>query len=232
MHQIVDFFANTRYYVYHCSDFMEVMSSQPQSTPEQHKLNVSSRSPQQTKGQLRTMRLAGQVPCVIYGSGASENISVPLKELVKELAKPGIFSRVFETDTHGKLLISSIQFCNLKDTPLHVDFRRLAANQTIKLLVRIVLVNEETSVGIKRGGALNIVHHHLEILAPATQIPDAIHVDISQLDIGETVHLNTLTLPKGVQVLHVQPDEAIVSIVPPSSEESASSTEGSGTASA
>lgn len=205
------------------------MSSQPHSAPEQNTLSVSSRDVQQTKGQIRTLRLSGQVPCVIYGSGPSENVSVPLKEMVREISKPGIFSRVFETGKHGKMLISSIQFCNVKDTPLHVDLRRLTADQKVKLSVRIIFLNEETSIGIKRGGELNIVHHHLEILTPVTHIPESIQIDLGQLDIGATIHLNAVQLPEDMQVLHVHPDEAIVSIVPPSSEESAESTEASGT---
>lgn len=210
------------------------MSSQPQqssSVPEQHTLTVNARDVQQTKGQIRTLRISGQVPCVIYGSGPSENVSIPLKEMIREINKPGVFSRVFETEQYGKMLISSIQFCNVKDIPLHVDLRRLSADQKVKLSVRITFINEETSIGIKRGGELNIVHHNLEILTPVTHIPEFIQVDLSQLDIGETIHLNTIQLPEDIQVLHVKADEAIVSIVPPSSGESSESTEASGTTS-
>jgi large subunit ribosomal protein L25 len=231
MGKMVDFFANKSYHVYHCLDFMEAMSSQPQSVPEQHTLIIRDRDVNQTKGQIRTLRLSGQVPCVIYGSGPSENVSIPLKELVREISKPGIFSRVFETEKYGKMLISSIQFCNVKDVPLHVDLRRLSENQKVKLSVRLTFINEEISIGIKRGGELNIVHHNLEILTPVTHIPEFIQIDLSQLDIGETIHLNTVQLPQGIQVLHVQEDEAIVSIVPPSSEEPSAATEASGTTS-
>lgn len=196
------------------------MSSQPQSTLDSARvLNVSPRDIKQTKSQIRALRLSGGVPCVLYGSGPSENLSVPMKEITRELESPGVFSRVFELPEYGKALISAIQFCNVKDRPLHVDFRRLSADQKVKLLIRVVFLHEDKSLGLKRGGALNVVHHHLEVLVPVEHIPESIEVDLSHLDIGETLHLDKIQLPKGVQVLHVQHNEAIVSIVPPSAEE-------------
>lgn len=180
-------------------------------------LTVYPRQAHQTKGQIRALRLSGRIPCVLYGEGPSENVSVCAKDIASELEKPGIFSRVFQVQDHGKVLISSIQFCSVKDRPVHVDLRRLSKNQKIKLLVRIAFLHQDKSVGIKRGGALNVVHHHLEILAPADHIPEVIEVDISNLDIGQTIHLESIALPKDVQVLHVEKDEAIASIVPPSS---------------
>ncbi|PPE04191.1 50S ribosomal protein L25 [Holospora curviuscula] len=178
-------------------------------------LTVYPRKPHQTKGEIRALRLSGRIPCVLYGGGPSENLSVCAKDISKELEIPGIFSRVFHLSDHGKALISSIQFCSVKDRAIHIDLRRLSGHQKINLLVRIVFLNQDKSIGIKRGGALNVVHHHLEVLAPASRIPESIEVDLSSLDIGQTIHLTSITLPEDVQVLHVEKDEAIVSIVPP-----------------
>ncbi|ETZ06760.1 50S ribosomal protein L25 [Holospora obtusa F1] len=180
-------------------------------------LTVYPRNANQTKGQIRALRLSGRIPSVLYGQGPSENISVCAKNIAFELEKPGIFSRVFQLPNYGKVLISAIQFCSVKDKPIHVDFRRLSKDQKIKILVRIVFLNQDKSVGIKRGGALNIVHHHLEVFAPVDCIPEAIDVDLLNLDIGQTIHLESIQLPEGIQVLHVEKDEAIASIVPPSS---------------
>ena len=180
-------------------------------------LTVTPRKAHQTKGEIRALRISGQIPCVLYGGAPSENLSVCSKEIFRELENPGVFSRVFNLSHYGKALISSIQFCSVKDRPIHIDLRRLLEHEKIKILVRVVFLHQDKSVGIKRGGALNIVHHHLEVLTPAHRIPKAIEVDLSSLDIGQTIHLTSLTLPEGVQVLHVEKDEAIASIVPPSS---------------
>ena len=73
----------------------------------------------------------------------------------------------------------------------------------------------DASPGVKRGGAVNIVTHTVEVVCPADAIPESIDVDISELDISHSKHLNEVTLPKGIRVVG-RPDMTLVTVVPPS----------------
>lgn len=114
----------------------------------------------------------------------------------------------------GMVLVKDMAFLPTKDTPIHIDFLRLKERMVVSVPLRFT--HEEKSPGIKRGGVLNIIHYTLELSVLSKSIPQEILVDLTGMDIGQTLQLNQITLPEGAKALHVSEDEGIVSVVAPS----------------
>lgn len=171
------------------------------------------------KGATRALRREGRVPAVLYGGEeAPAHFSLDPIQLDKELHKTGFMSRVFELPFQGKkekALARAVQFHPVTDLPLHVDFYRITKGAKITLFVPIQFINELASPGIKRGGVLNIINHNLEVVADVDRIPSHIEVDLTGLEIHDTIHLNHLKLPEGVAPAHSERDNDIANIVAP-----------------
>lgn len=171
------------------------------------------------KGATRALRREGRVPAVLYGGEeAPAHFSLDPIQLDKELHKTGFMSRVFELPFQGKkekALARAVQFHPVTDRPLHVDFYRITKGAKITLFVPIQFINELASPGIKRGGVLNIINHNLEVIADVDRIPSHIEVDLTGLEIHDTIHLNNLKLPEGVAPAHSERDNDIANIVAP-----------------
>jgi len=155
------------------------------------------------KGGAREARRQGFVPGVLYG-GDMDPVAINLKhnELIKAI-NSGRFLANMITITHdGKkqtVFARDVQFDPVKDLPVHVDFQRVSAKDVITVEVAVHFLNEEKAPGIKRGGVLNVVRHAIEVNCPAGKIPESIEVDISALDIGDSVHISSVTLPDEVE---------------------------------
>ena len=134
-------------------------------------------------------------------------------------------------DAGGKSLRTlpkDVQFHPVSSRPVHVDFLRIGEHSTVTVAVPVRFDNEEASPGIKRGGVLNVVRHELELVCDAAEIPDEIHVDLDGLDIGDSIHISAIKLPKGVESAITDRDFTIATLVAPSamkSEEGDTSTE-------
>jgi len=98
-----------------------------------------------------------------------------------------------------KVLTKSIQYHPVTDMPVHIDFFRVTNDTIIDVVVPAVFVGEDTSPGIKRGGILNVVRYNIEVKCPAGSIPDNLTVDISEMDIGDSIHISEVDLPDGVK---------------------------------
>jgi large subunit ribosomal protein L25 len=98
---------------------------------------------------------------------------------------------------------------------MHVDFLRVSEGAIIRVNVAVHVLNADQSPGVKRGGAVNIVTHTVNVECPAEAIPESIDVDISDVDINHSKHLSDVQLPKGVRVI-AQGDITLVTVVPPS----------------
>ena len=110
-----------------------------------------------------------------------------------------------------------VQLNPVSDRPVHVDFLRLAEGTTVKLDIPVHFHGQDVSPGLKKGGVLNIVRHTMPLSCPAEKIPNTIEVDVSKLDINESIHIDNLNLPEGVKVLLRGRDFTICSIVAPTS---------------
>lgn len=155
------------------------------------------------KGAARTVRRAGDVPGVIYGGDAKEpeTISLDANELWKTIIKGRFLSTVFEIDVDGKktkAIPRDVQLDPVKDTPLHVDFQRVGADNRVRLKIPMRYINEAASPGLKRGGVLNIVRREVEVWAPADNLPDHFEADLTGLEIGRSIHISAVKLPDGV----------------------------------
>ena len=172
------------------------------------------------KGAARAVRRMGQVPAVIYGGGQPPEAIALDANQARHLIFAGHFlTTVFEIDVAGRrtrAIPRDYQLDPVKDTPVHVDFLRLAAGQTIRVEVPVHVTGQDDSPGLKRGGALNVVRHTVELEVPADNIPDSIDADISGLDIGDSLHVSALALPGGARVTLTEHDATIVTVVPPS----------------
>ncbi|MFN8830693.1 MAG: 50S ribosomal protein L25/general stress protein Ctc [Labrys sp. (in: a-proteobacteria)] len=170
------------------------------------------------KGAARAVRRAGHVPAVIYGAGKAPTPIALDANKTNLLVYAGHFlTTIFEIEVDGektRAIPRDYQLDPVTDRVVHVDFLRLAAGARVRLMIPVHVTGTETSPGVKRGGAVNIVSHSLELMVPADDIPEAVVVDISGLDINGSVHISQVTLPAGTKRVHSD-DETLVSIVPP-----------------
>ncbi|MEA3002941.1 MAG: large subunit ribosomal protein [Sphingomonadales bacterium] len=172
------------------------------------------------KGASRAVRRTGRVPAVIYGQKQEPlSIHVEEKALVKMLSTGHFMNSVVMIDVAGgqsRTLPKDVQFHPVTDRPLHVDFLRIAEHSTVTVNVPIRFVGEDRSRGIKRGGVLNAVRHELELVCDAAGIPDEIEIDLSGLDIGDSLHFSQVTLPEGATSAITDRDFTIATMVPSS----------------
>ena len=172
------------------------------------------------KGASRALRREGRVPAVIYGGNDEVlSIHVEAKELVRQLGTGHFFSSVVEVEVGGaklRTLPKDVAFHPVSDRPLHVDFLRLAKDAKDHVNVPVHFVNEAASPGLKRGGVLNIVRHELELVCDADLIPEEIQIDVTGLDVGDSIHISHVTLPAGSLSAITDRDFTIATIVAPS----------------
>ncbi|QUS41228.1 50S ribosomal protein L25/general stress protein Ctc [Tardiphaga alba] len=172
------------------------------------------------KGAARAERRAGRIPAVIYGDNKPPlAISVDDKELRLRIQAGRFLTTIFNIELDGqkhRVIPRDYHLDPVKDFPIHVDFFRLGEGATIRVNVPLHVNGAETAPGVKRGGTINIVAHTIELEAEADSIPQYLEVDVSALDIGSSLHITDLKLPKGVKTLARDADLTLVTIVPPS----------------
>ena len=175
--------------------------------------------PQVGKGAARAVRREGRVPGVIYGDDQPPlAISVDLIDLRTRIYAGRFLTTIYDIEVDGtkhRVIPRDYQLDPVMDFPLHVDFLRLGKGATIRVNIPVHVTNAEQSPGVKRGGAVNLVQHTLEVRCPPEAIPSAIDVDIGGLEINHSKHLSDVVLPEGVKVVG-RLDFTLVTIVPPS----------------
>lgn len=171
------------------------------------------------KGAARATRRAGRVPAVIYGNKeASVLISIDPLDLLQQLRGPGFFARVYEIEIGGKkhqVLARDLQVDPVTDRPIHVDFMRFSEATRLNIDVQVVFENHEESPGLKRGGVLNVVRHTVEMRCKPNSIPESITVDLTGLDIGDSVHISAIEVPEDVELAVADRDFTVATIAAP-----------------
>src|SRR5438270_5401438 len=171
------------------------------------------------KGAARAERRAGRVPGVIYGDGQPPlNVSVDHAELKQRIYAGRFLTTICELDLDGakhRVIPRDFQLDAVKDLPVHVDFMRLGEGAQIRVRIPVHVKNADQAPGVKRGGAVNIVTHTVEVVCSPDHIPEAIDVDISGLEINYSKHLDEVALPPDIRVVG-RLDQTLVTIVPPS----------------
>ncbi len=166
-------------------------------------------------GGAREVRNAGKVPGILYGGTlAPVPIAVSLNAFKKALYT-GKLAGHLVTLKYGeetqKVIAKSIDFHPVTDTPIHFDLYRVDEHAKIRISVPVHFKNHEASPGLKKGGALNVSIHELEILVPADHIPEDIAIDLTGLEIGASIHVSDLKLPS--DVVAVQAGTVVVASV-------------------
>jgi large subunit ribosomal protein L25 len=173
------------------------------------------------KGASRAVRRTGRVPAVIYGAGQpAVTIHVEEKILVRQLSSGHFMNSVVELEIDGGKVIRTlprdVQFHPVSDRPIHVDFFRLSGNSVITVQVPVHFTDEDKSPGMKRGAVLNIVRHELQLDCASNAIPDQIEVSLAGRDVGDSIHISAIVLPKGVTSHIHDRDFTIATMVAPS----------------
>lgn len=192
---------------------------------------VVEKRDQTGKGAARAARRAGRVPGIIYGGDEPPvTISFNYNSLNKSIRQGGFMSTQFMVDTgDGKpvrVIPRDLQLDPVRDFPLHVDLLRLVKGATINIEIRVLFKGEEESPGLKRGGVLNIVRHEVELICPIESIPEQLEGDLSELDIGDSLHISAITLPEGVTPAITDRDFTIATIAAPTVEAEPTEEEG------
>ena len=173
------------------------------------------------KGPAFQARQKGLIPGVIYGGkGETENVAVDARTLERAIEAGHFLTSLLMLDVGGKktrVIPREVQLDPVSDRPVHVDFMRLAEGATVRLDIPVHFNGQETSPGLKKGGVLNVVRHTIGLICPAEKIPNTIEVDVSGLDINESIHISALTLPNGVKPVIRGRDFTVCSIVAPTS---------------
>lgn len=172
------------------------------------------------KGAARSVRREGRIPGVIYGGGEPPKpIALSWHEVNKLIYAGGFMTTTFEIDVEGEketVIPRDYQLDPVKDKPLHVDFLRVRAGQRIAVEVPVHAVGQEDCVGLKQGGVLNLVLHAIGLSVPADNIPEAITVDVAKMNIGDSIHVSNLVLPRGSRLAAVGDEEAtVLTLAPP-----------------
>ncbi len=188
---------------------------------QKQQLNVTSRTGL-GKGAARRIRREGNIPAVLYGLGSSTPVSVNRKEMVHILNTGAGASSLLSIKLDGtgdeKLaIIRDFQKDPVKNLIIHADFLEVATDKPIHVTVPVVL-SEGDIKGVKEGGILQQPMRELAVECLPLNIPENILVDVSNLGVGETIHLGDVRLPDGVKT-DVEQDHVVVTIAAPVSEE-------------
>jgi large subunit ribosomal protein L25 len=173
------------------------------------------------RGPARALRRDGKVPVIVYG-GKDEPLmlAMPLKEIKRELqSNPRFYSSLLDLEVDGqklRVLPREAQLHPVSDDPIHIDFMRAAEGARVIVEVPVVFRNEAASPGLKRGGVLNIVRRTIELSCPVETIPAQIEIDLTGLEINDSVHISSVTLPEGVRPTITDRDFTICGVTPPS----------------
>jgi large subunit ribosomal protein L25 len=173
-------------------------------------------------GASRRLRRAGNIPGIVYG-GDKDAVSIELnhKELFLKFRHEAFHASILDLILDGKkeqVLLRDYQMHHVRTEITHVDFQRVSATEKIHVKVPLHFVNAEIAPGVKLGGG--IVTHILteaDVSCLAKDLPEYVEVDLSKMEIGQTIHLSEVTLPKGVEFVKLVhgDDSAIANVTKP-----------------
>ena len=160
------------------------------------------------KADARRMRRAGLLPGIIYGGGKPDvPLTINANAIGKLLNEEAFYTSMLEVKVKGKrgkntVLLKDVQWDPLMDTAMHLDFMRVSSADSVTVEVPVIAINFEKCPGDVAGGLLDMIRHVLEVTCRADSIPDSVEVDCANLNIGDTVHIEDIVLPKGAEVQH------------------------------
>ncbi|MGB9667829.1 MAG: 50S ribosomal protein L25/general stress protein Ctc [Thermosulfidibacteraceae bacterium] len=173
------------------------------------------------KGVARKLRRSGYIPAVIYGGDfGSKAIAVKASTVQKYLKGLVREAHVWKINIEGigvrDVIVKDVQKHPVTGEILHIDFYELVATRTVSLAVPLKFVGE--CIGVKKGGTLEIIRNEIEIECLPKDIVEEIEVDVSSLDIGDTLFVRDIKVPEGIRIA-LEPDEPVVTVVTVEEEE-------------
>jgi large subunit ribosomal protein L25 len=177
------------------------------------------------KGGARATRREGRIPGILYGDKKEpESIAVEYRAITQQLLTGHFQSTIFTLNVDGtktRVIPRGVQLDPIRDFPIHVDFMRVSKDALVTVDVPVHFLNEAASPGLKRGGVLNIVRHEIPVRCPADAIPDHFDVDLTGLEIGNSIHISAIKLPPNVRPTVSKRDFTVATIVGRTAEEAA-----------
>ena len=172
-----------------------------------------------SKGDIRSLRLNGNVPGIVYGgTQQNEKVLVSKKTLKILIDKENFLSNIIVLNLDGKpqnVLPKEITYNVITDEPTHIDFLRVVTGVKIRIEVPVQFINHEKSPGLKRGGVLNIVRRKIELKCPSEKIPESITIDLDGIEIGESFKISSIKLEEGVTPTIIGRDFVIATLAAP-----------------
>lgn len=178
------------------------------------------RQGKQTRSDLKQLRNSGKVPAVVYGYG-TKNTSVKVDEVefikvIRDVGRNGVIDLGVGSKTI-KVMVSDYQFDPLKNQITHIDFLAINMSEERTVEVQVQLVGE--AVGAKEGGVVEQPLFNLEVTATPENIPETIEVDISELQVNDSLAVSDIKI-SGDFTIENNPEDSIVTVVPPTDEPS------------
>ncbi len=179
------------------------------------------------KGASRRLRRDGKVPGVVYGHGfEARAITLGHDEIFHQLEHEAFYSHILTLKLDKKpikVVLKDLQRHPFKQNIMHIDLQKIDEDEKLTMRVPIHFINEDKSVGVKSGGMINHIMNDLEIACLPKDLPEYIEIDLQEVELGSSVHLEDLKLPDGVELIAAiqgeDLDAAVVSIVMPKAEE-------------
>ena len=185
-------------------------------------LNADNRVRTGTNKNREIRRNESMVPAVIYGNNEdTKNIKLYLNEITKASESELFFTQVLKIMLDGneeKVVLKELQREPEKGKFLHADFMRVSSKTKLKVVVPIRFVNEDDCIGVKNeGGVITKLIRELEVSCLASNIPEAIEIDLLEVSLNESLRLSDINLEEGVEIpnLDESSDQMIVNVAPP-----------------
>jgi len=181
------------------------------------------------KGISRSLRRQGLVPGVVYGKGMEAcNVAVDPKALNQAIATAAGWNTLITLQGSGSfdgkvVILKDVQVDQLRRSPIHYDFQTVDLAKTVHVMVPVHTVGK--SKGEKLGGALQVIRHELEVVCLPANIPTSIDIDVTELVIGEVVHINDIAFPAGIEPAPHEANFTVVTVTGHKAEEAESTAE-------
>ncbi|MHA1558418.1 MAG: 50S ribosomal protein L25/general stress protein Ctc [Alphaproteobacteria bacterium] len=192
---------------------------------------ILSAEERDNKVTARFLRKSGFTPGVVYGKNeGTQMISLNSKEFCGLCNSVSFFNKVYTLSINGKKRLAiprEVQRHPVTDNVVHVDFQYVAKNSKIRVFIPLIVVNSDKSPGVKRGGIVNVIVHSVEIITAVSDIPEIIEINLTGLELNQSIYLENIALPKGVSVFKPERYAILATVVPPKgfSEDKQGSTE-------
>jgi large subunit ribosomal protein L25 len=191
---------------------------------KQVSLNAKIREERGTT-RTRALRAQGWVPAELYGrKEENKSLSVPKKELTRALQGSGgeslFFNLAIGGDAPVLAVLREVQYDRLDHSVQHADFQKVRLDEKVRVKVPVRVLNQEACEGVKAGGTLQLFKRSIEVFCLPDQIPQSVEVDVTSMQIAQSLHVSDLKLPQGIQVLDSS-KTVVLSIAAPMAEEAA-----------